>query len=505
MSFGLNRAEVIGRLGADVTVNHLASGGRVANLSIATDEGYIDKQTGERVDKTEWHRVVTFQPGLVDMFEKHATKGRLIYVAGKLQTRRWKKDEEDADRFSTEILLAPGGAGAVPRPAQRQRGVVRGSGVRCFGGHQRHSLLGASVPPSSLRAGASRVGPFLLPPVPSPLPAGPRASATRGASPSGAGESKGRPVSGVPRPSIGGPSCRIPHLPPPRSPPRSESAPRPYAGVICPREGSRAGTGSPAISKALAAARSSSACTVPGSPGSGPTRPPESTATCSISSNTDRARPRFARRSPRPGPSSPCRLHRRRARATTQRKRPAASGNVCRAIDGTRAEAYLRARSLGRCRFPALRFHPELSLSRRLFPAPFSGAGRRRDRRRRRHPRRAAHLARSRNTRQGERGHAPQGPRPDPWARRALRPSRYHAPGRGGHRDRAVHRHPRFQGSFRRPRSRPEASAPSCRLPGSNGSSSPGTTISRGAGRRTPGPALRQGRPGIPCYRVRIR
>ena len=109
MAFGLNRAELIGRLGADVTVNHLTSGGRVANLSIATDEGYVDKQSGERVDKTEWHRVVTFQPGLVDMFEKHAKKGRLVYVAGKLQTRRWKKDDEDSDRFSTEILIAPGG------------------------------------------------------------------------------------------------------------------------------------------------------------------------------------------------------------------------------------------------------------------------------------------------------------------------------------------------------------------------------------------------------------
>ena len=109
MSFGLNRAEVIGRLGADVTVNHLASGGRVANLSIATDESYIDKQTGERVDRTEWHRIVTFQNGLVDMFEKHAKKGRLVYVAGKLQTRKWRKDGEDSDRFSTEILLVPGG------------------------------------------------------------------------------------------------------------------------------------------------------------------------------------------------------------------------------------------------------------------------------------------------------------------------------------------------------------------------------------------------------------
>ena len=58
---------------------------------------------------TERHRCVTFQNGLVDMLEKHAKKGRLVYVAGKLQTRRWRKDGEDSDRFSTEILLVPGG------------------------------------------------------------------------------------------------------------------------------------------------------------------------------------------------------------------------------------------------------------------------------------------------------------------------------------------------------------------------------------------------------------
>ena len=109
MAYGINRATLIGRLGADVTVSHLASGGRVANLSVATDESYINKQTGERVDRTEWHRVVTFQDGLIDMFEKHATKGRLVYVEGKLQTRKWRKDGEDSDRFSTEILLVPGG------------------------------------------------------------------------------------------------------------------------------------------------------------------------------------------------------------------------------------------------------------------------------------------------------------------------------------------------------------------------------------------------------------
>ena len=109
MSFGLNRVELIGRLGADVTVNHLTSGGRVANLSVATDESYINAKTGERVDKTEWHRIVTFQDGLISMFEKHARKGRLVYIDGKLQTRRWSKPGEDGDRFSTEILLVPGG------------------------------------------------------------------------------------------------------------------------------------------------------------------------------------------------------------------------------------------------------------------------------------------------------------------------------------------------------------------------------------------------------------
>ena len=60
------------------------------------------------MDRTEWHRIVTFQDGLVEMMEKHAKKGRLVYVSGKLQTRKWRKDGEDSDRFSTEILLVPG-------------------------------------------------------------------------------------------------------------------------------------------------------------------------------------------------------------------------------------------------------------------------------------------------------------------------------------------------------------------------------------------------------------
>ena len=108
MAFGLNNVQLIGRLGADVSITQLASGGRVANMSIATDEGYLDRQSGQRVDRVEWHRAVTFQDGLIDMLGRHAKKGRLVYISGKLQTRKWRKDGEDSDRYSTEIILVPG-------------------------------------------------------------------------------------------------------------------------------------------------------------------------------------------------------------------------------------------------------------------------------------------------------------------------------------------------------------------------------------------------------------
>ena len=140
MSFGLNRAEVIGRLGADVTISNLASGGRVANMSVATDESYLEKNSGTRIDKTEWHRVVSFQSGLIDMLEKHAKKGRLVYVAGKMQTRKWRKDGEDSDRFSTEILLVPGGrVQFLDRPAG-----ANGNGAQPTNGEAAEAATGAA-------------------------------------------------------------------------------------------------------------------------------------------------------------------------------------------------------------------------------------------------------------------------------------------------------------------------------------------------------------------------
>ena len=108
MAFGMNKVLLIGRLGAAVEIRTLAHGTRVANLSVATDESYYDKNRGERVQKAEWHRVITFQDGLVDILEKKAVKGRLVQVEGKLQTRKWQ-DQSGADRFSTEILVVPNG------------------------------------------------------------------------------------------------------------------------------------------------------------------------------------------------------------------------------------------------------------------------------------------------------------------------------------------------------------------------------------------------------------
>ena len=122
MAFGVNMAQVLGRLGDDVAINHLASGGRVANMSIATDESYIDKQTGERIDRTEWHRCVTFQNGLVDMLEKHAKKGRLVYVQGKLQDPALAQGRRGLGPVLHRDPAGPRRTRPVPRQAgQRQR------------------------------------------------------------------------------------------------------------------------------------------------------------------------------------------------------------------------------------------------------------------------------------------------------------------------------------------------------------------------------------------------
>ena len=106
MSGSLNKVILIGRLGNDPQISSLNSGGKVANLSIATSERWKDRNTGERRERTEWHRVVIFNEGLVKVAEQYLRKGSLVHIEGQLQTRKWT-DQAGVEKYTTEIVLQP--------------------------------------------------------------------------------------------------------------------------------------------------------------------------------------------------------------------------------------------------------------------------------------------------------------------------------------------------------------------------------------------------------------
>ena len=100
----INKVILLGNVGRDPEIRRTQSGGKFASLSLATSESWKDKRSGERVEKTEWHRVVIFSDALCDLVEKYVTKGRPIYVEGALQTREWQ-DQHGEKRFTTEVVL----------------------------------------------------------------------------------------------------------------------------------------------------------------------------------------------------------------------------------------------------------------------------------------------------------------------------------------------------------------------------------------------------------------
>jgi single-strand DNA-binding protein len=104
MAGSVNKVILVGNLGADPEVRNLPSGGKVVNLSVATSENWRDRNTGERRERTEWHRVVIFSEGLVRVAEQYLRKGSKVYIEGQLQTRKWQ-DQSGADRYSTEVVL----------------------------------------------------------------------------------------------------------------------------------------------------------------------------------------------------------------------------------------------------------------------------------------------------------------------------------------------------------------------------------------------------------------
>lgn len=101
----LNRAEIIGNLGADPDVRSFSNGGKVANLSVATTRKWRDRQTGETREDTEWHRVAITAEGLAGVVERYLRKGSKVYIAGRLKTRKWQ-DQSGQDRYTTEIVVA---------------------------------------------------------------------------------------------------------------------------------------------------------------------------------------------------------------------------------------------------------------------------------------------------------------------------------------------------------------------------------------------------------------
>ena len=105
MAGSLNKVLLIGRLGADPEIKQMVNGKNVARLSLATSNTWKDKNTGEKKEKTEWHRIVIFNEGLVNVVQQYVKKGAQVYIEGQLTTRKWKDEKAGIDRYSTEIVL----------------------------------------------------------------------------------------------------------------------------------------------------------------------------------------------------------------------------------------------------------------------------------------------------------------------------------------------------------------------------------------------------------------
>ncbi len=104
MAGSLNKVMLIGNLGADPEIRSTQDGREIANLRLATSESWKDKNTGERREKTEWHRIVIFSDGLVNIVKNYLHKGSKVFIEGSLQTRKWV-DQSGAERYTTEVVI----------------------------------------------------------------------------------------------------------------------------------------------------------------------------------------------------------------------------------------------------------------------------------------------------------------------------------------------------------------------------------------------------------------
>jgi single-strand DNA-binding protein len=150
MAGSVNRAFVTGNLGKDPEVRSTQDGRKIVNLTLATSESWTDRQSGERKEKTEWHRITVIgNDRAADYAEKYLRKGSLVHVEGKLQTRKWT-DQQGQDRYTTEIVVGPFNSEltGLDRGGDRQDGASNGNG--------QHQQRGNQRPTADYRAGPSR-------------------------------------------------------------------------------------------------------------------------------------------------------------------------------------------------------------------------------------------------------------------------------------------------------------------------------------------------------------
>ncbi len=106
MAGSVNKVILVGNLGQDPEIRSMQSGDKVASFSIATSESWKDKASGERKEKTEWHRIAVFNQGLVKVIESYVKKGSKVYIEGQLETRKWT-DQNGVEKYTTEVVLRP--------------------------------------------------------------------------------------------------------------------------------------------------------------------------------------------------------------------------------------------------------------------------------------------------------------------------------------------------------------------------------------------------------------
>lgn len=136
MSKGINKVILVGNLGKDPEMKYTASGIAIANITVATSESWTDKQTNQKVEKTEWHRVVFFRR-LAEVVGEYLTKGSQVYIEGKLQTRKWQ-DQSGQDRYTTEVIgdkmqmlgSKPSGSGQASQNQNQTQQQSRSGGFR---------------------------------------------------------------------------------------------------------------------------------------------------------------------------------------------------------------------------------------------------------------------------------------------------------------------------------------------------------------------------------------